>query len=216
MTNCYKSFIELSGRETEGRDYRIRSCLRNSPVLVVAPHGGKIEPGTAEIAGAIAGEEFSFYSLEGIKSEGNGVLHIASHLFDEPRALEAVKDAEIVLTVHGQAGKIDEFVMLGGLNTDLKAEIEHELNLSGFRTLEPTEGLRATDVRNICNHGCSGKGVQLEISRGLRDSLRTDKNRLCEFAFAVRRGVKLHQRKLESRGPEASLRQITTFPGKLP
>jgi phage replication-related protein YjqB (UPF0714/DUF867 family) len=193
MTNSYKNFIELSGQETEGRDYRIRICLRDGPILVMAPHGGMIEPGTAEIAEAIAGEEYSFYSLEGIKSEGNGVLHIGSHLFDEPQALETVKGAEIVLTVHGQAGKTDEFVMLGGLNTDLMSEIEYELNLSGFRTLEPTEGLRAIDARNICNRGNSGKGVQLEISRGLRDSLRTDKNRLREFAGAVQRGVQSHR-----------------------
>jgi len=192
MTNSYKSFRELTDQETEGRDYRVSICLRNSSVLVMAPHGGKIEPGTTEIAETIAGEEFSFYSLEGIKSEGNGVLHIESGLFDEPRALEMVKGAEIVLTVHGQAGRVEEFVMPGGLNTELKAEIERELNRSGFRTLEPTERLRAIDAGNICNRGCSGKGVQLEISRGLRDSLRTDKDRLHEFADAVQRGVRSH------------------------
>ena len=50
MEEAYKSFGELSGYETEGQDYAVRICLRNGRVLVMAPHGGKIEPGTAEIA----------------------------------------------------------------------------------------------------------------------------------------------------------------------
>ncbi len=192
MAKAYGNFGELSEREKEGQDYRIETRFRNKRILVMAPHGGQIEPGTTEIAEAIARDDFSFYSFEGIKPNRNGVLHIGSHLFDEPRALEAVRGAEIVLTVHGQAGKIDEFVMLGGLNTDLKSEIGRELDRSGFRTLNPTEGLRAIDGRNICNRGRSGKGVQLEVSRGLRDLLRTDKDRLREFADTVRRGIQLH------------------------
>jgi phage replication-related protein YjqB (UPF0714/DUF867 family) len=60
MVKAYKSFGELSYNESEGQDYVIRTCLRNSPVLVMAPHGGKIEPGTAEIAEAIAGNDHSF------------------------------------------------------------------------------------------------------------------------------------------------------------
>jgi phage replication-related protein YjqB (UPF0714/DUF867 family) len=73
----------------------------------MAPHGGKIEPGTAEIAEAVAGDDYSFYCFEGIKADGNGVLHIRSHLFAEPRAMEAVESAEIVVTVHGHAGRKD-------------------------------------------------------------------------------------------------------------
>ncbi len=198
MVKAYRSFGELSERQREGQDYRIETCLTGHRVLVMAPHGGQIEPGTTEIAEEIARDDFSFYSFEGIKPDGNGVLHIESHLFDEPRALEAVRRAEIVLTVHGQAGNVDEFVMLGGLNPGLKSEIERELNRSGFGTLKPTEGLRAMNGRNICNRGRSGMGAQLEVSRGLRDLLRADKDRLRKFADAVRRGIQLH---LEQVGP---------------
>jgi len=186
------SFGELSYNETEGQDYAIRTCLRNSPVLVMAPHSGKIEPGTAEIAEAIAGDDHSFYSFQGMKTGGNGVLHIQSHLFDEPRAVEAVKGAKIVVTVHGHADREDGFVMLGGLNTCLKSEIERELGRAGFQIREATEGLKAIDPGNICNRGRTGKGVQLEISRKLRDSFRADKDRLREFADTIRRGIQLH------------------------
>jgi phage replication-related protein YjqB (UPF0714/DUF867 family) len=192
MVKTCRNFGELASQETEGQDYAIKICLRNGPVLVMAPHGGKIEPGTTEIAEAIAGSDHSFYTLEGIKADGNGVLHIQSHHFDEPRAVEAVKGAEIVVTVHGHADREDGFVMVGGLNTRLKSEIERELGKAGFQIREATQGLKAIDPGNICNRGRSEKGVQLEISRKLRDSFRADADRLREFADTIRRSIQLY------------------------
>jgi phage replication-related protein YjqB (UPF0714/DUF867 family) len=158
----------------------------------MAPHGGKIEPTTSMIAEAIAGENYSYYSFDGLKSEGNSVLHIESHLFDEPRALQAVKKADIVITVHGQLNHKEEFVMVGGLNVDLRSGIRRQLEASGFRTRPPTEGLQGIDPENICNRGRLKGGVQLEISRKVRDSLRSDANRLQLFADAVRKVIRYH------------------------
>ena len=118
----YMSFKELADREVEGQDYRIRVELRDAPALIMAPHGGKIEPATSEIAEAIAGMDYSFYTFEGLKADGNSVLHIESHLFDEFCALQAVEKADIVVTVHGQIDQRDEFVMVGGLNDGLRSE----------------------------------------------------------------------------------------------
>jgi phage replication-related protein YjqB (UPF0714/DUF867 family) len=191
MTSLYESFKELKKREIEGQDYRIRIDLKDEHVLVMAPHGGKIEPETAEIAEAIAGHDYSFYSFEGLKADGNSVLHIESHLFGEPRALQAVEKADIVITVHGQLDQKDAFVMIGGLNDGLCLEIKRQLEASGFQTRPPTEGLGGTDPRNICNRGRSKCGAQLEISRKIRDSLRTSRNQLQSFADAVRRAIRL-------------------------
>jgi phage replication-related protein YjqB (UPF0714/DUF867 family) len=58
-------------------------------VAVIAPHGGGIEPGTSELATAIAGDDFSLYLFEGLKSAGNGELHITSTNFDEPISAKA-------------------------------------------------------------------------------------------------------------------------------
>ncbi|MGA2468267.1 MAG: poly-gamma-glutamate hydrolase family protein, partial [Thermodesulfobacteriota bacterium] len=102
MTSSYQSFKELADREVEGQDYRIRIELRDPRVLIMAPHGGKIEPMTAEVAESIAGMDYSFYSFDGLKVDGNSALHIESHFFDEPRALQAIEKADIVVTVHGQ------------------------------------------------------------------------------------------------------------------
>jgi phage replication-related protein YjqB (UPF0714/DUF867 family) len=189
MTSPYDSFDELKNQEVEGRDYQIKFQSWNERVLIMAPHGGKIEPMTSEIAEAIAGQDYSFYSFEGLKADGNGVLHIESHLFDEPRALQAVKKADIVLTVHGQLNHKEEFVMVGGLDVSLRSEIKRQLEASGFQTRPPTEGLQGIDPENICNCGRWKGGVQLEISRKVRDSLRADRNRLQEFANAVRKSM---------------------------
>ena len=185
----YSSFKELADCEVEGRDYRIRIESRDPRVLILAPHGGRIEPATVEIAEAIAGTNYSFYAFEGLKRDGNNVLHIESHLFDEPRALKAVEKADVVIAVHGQIDRKDGFIMVGGLDTHLRSEIERQLETSGFLTRLPAEGLMGTDPQNICNRGKLRQGVQLEISRKVRDLLRNDTDRLRALGEAVRRAI---------------------------
>jgi len=188
----YPSFKTLADREVAGQDYRIRIELRDPRVLIMAPHGGKIEPMTAEVAEAIAGMEYSFYSFEGLKPCGNGVLHIESHLFDEPHALGAVEKADVVITVHGQVDRKEEFVMVGGLDNGLRSEVRRQLEVAGFQTRPPSEGRMGMDPMNICNRGRPRRGVQLEISRKVRDVLRTDQDKLKTFASAVRKGIQLY------------------------
>ena len=191
----YTNFKELASQEVEGQDYRIRIELRNPQVLIMAPHGGRIEPTTDVIAEAIGGIDYSFYSFEGLKADSR-VFHIESYLFDEPRALQAVERADIVVTVHGQIDQKDEFVMVGGLHENLRSEIIRQLEAAGFQTRSPTEGLTGTDPMNICNRGKSMQGVQLEISRKVRDILRKDKDHLRVFADAVRKAIQIYlQRK---------------------
>jgi phage replication-related protein YjqB (UPF0714/DUF867 family) len=187
----YTSFKELSHHEVEDQDYRIRVELRDPRVLIMAPHGGKIEPTTATIAETVAGMDYSFYCLEGLKANGNSILHIESHLFDEPRALKAVEKADVVITVHGQIDQKEGFVMIGGLHRHLRLEITRQLEGIGFQTRLPTEGLMGTDPRNICNRGKLRQGVQLEVSRKVRDLLNNDRDRLRVFAEAVRRAIRL-------------------------
>jgi len=69
--NEYHSFCHLRRGEREGRDYVIRCLYRDMEFAVIAPHSGAIEPGTTEVAEAIAGDRFSFYTLEGVKTRDN-------------------------------------------------------------------------------------------------------------------------------------------------
>jgi phage replication-related protein YjqB (UPF0714/DUF867 family) len=189
MTSPHKSFEELARQEVEGKDYQITVRLRDERVLVMAPHGGKIEPTTSMIAEAIAEENYSYYSFEGSKEGGNGVLHIESHLFDEPRGLQAAQKADVVITIHGQLDHKEGFVMVGGLHVDLRSEIRRRLEAAGFQTRTPPEGLQGIDPENICNRGRLKGGVQLEVSRKERDLLKSDQERLERFASAVRTAI---------------------------
>ena len=61
------------------------------------------------------------------------------------------------------------------------------LEASGFQTdRHPDPDLQGISRRNICNKGRRRCGVQLELSRDLRDELRDDGGALATFAAAIR------------------------------
>jgi phage replication-related protein YjqB (UPF0714/DUF867 family) len=137
----------------------------------VAPHGGKIEPGTSDIARKIARKRFNYYCFEGIKKENNGRLHITSHNFDEPMAVKIISGSHIVVAIHACTGN-ERFVYLGGLEKVLKEVIANELESRGIIVPKGHGRFKGLNPDNICNRGANKKGVQLEITRGLRDDLK--------------------------------------------
>jgi phage replication-related protein YjqB (UPF0714/DUF867 family) len=62
-TSCadsYAGFADLAKQQVRGVDYQIEvHCRPASPVAIIAPHGGRIERRTSDIARAIAGEDFN-------------------------------------------------------------------------------------------------------------------------------------------------------------
>jgi phage replication-related protein YjqB (UPF0714/DUF867 family) len=186
MSDAYGSYQELSRRERNGVDYIIQSKRRDSPFLIMAPHGGKIEKYTTDLARDIAGSEFSFYSFVGNKDSNNRILHLASHNFDEPKAVAAAAQAGVVITIHGQRSEAEELVMLGGLHAELIGRFKRELERSGFLCQEPDGNIHGRDPHNLCNRGRSGMGVQFEISHRLRYHLRDDVNLRNVFVVTVR------------------------------
>lgn len=162
----YRSFKELAVRETEGRDYRIRERCGLSGIAVIAIHGGGIEPGTTEIAEAVAGERHAFYTFSGLKASGNACLHITSRHFNEPRGLRLVQRAGTVLSIHG-CGDTEPIVLLGGRFTRLGQRIKQSLEDAGF-TVRRSVRFPGLSPHNICNRCGLRMGVQLEISAGLR------------------------------------------------
>lgn len=169
----HPSYRELARHESLGSDYWPERRRRRSRVLVLAPHGGRIERGTAEIARAIAGREFSYYAFLGISPSHNQRLHLTSHHFDEPRALRLAAGHEILLAVHGcGSGGGPERVFLGGLDHELRDELARVLRAAGFQASTTGHAWRGEDPANICNRGARGAGVQLELTQALRDSER--------------------------------------------
>jgi phage replication-related protein YjqB (UPF0714/DUF867 family) len=192
MIDKYSTFSNLKYAEREGVDFRIGLCHLSSPVAMIAPHGGKIEKGTSEIAAAIAGDEYNLYCFEGMKPRHNWALHITSTSFDEPKCLDLILACDFVVAVHGCKGA-DQTIYLGGLDKDLREAIRGNLQSAGFTT-GARPSLLGVGPDNICNRGRRRRGVQLEMSKGLRAALMgaspTDGSRaLSSLADAVRRAI---------------------------
>jgi phage replication-related protein YjqB (UPF0714/DUF867 family) len=171
MTDKYKNFAELERYETADEDYTLLYRGLDSKLAVMAPHGGGIEPGTIDIADALAGGEFTFYAFKGLKKTGNKTLHISSNTFDEALGVKTSQNALIVISIHGSKDRT-QTVHIGGRHQELKQNIRDALTASGFHAeLTDLPGLRGISPENICNRCKGGKGVQLEIPRGLREKL---------------------------------------------
>ncbi len=162
----YPNFKALAAGETA---FDIDCCDRGSDVIVLAPHGGNIEPHTTEIAASIAGSDYNLFCFNGYKDESNRDLHITSHLFDHELALSLVLPASLVVAVHGCAAPAP-LVYLGGLDTGLIDLISHHMQLNRITAYRDDPRYPGTHPQNICNRGYRKQGVQLEISRGIRDS----------------------------------------------
>jgi phage replication-related protein YjqB (UPF0714/DUF867 family) len=191
-TDRYLSYAELARQETRGKDYDIVAISRPaSSVLILAPHGGRIEHGTSELARCIAGEEYGLYAFEGYKARGrNRDLHVTSHRFDEPEGLALVTAADVVVTVHGCTGTAQ--ICVGGLDTDLAERLTRALAAVGLPAIAEGHRYPARNPLNICNRGRRGCGAQLEFTSELREPrYRTS------IARAVRAGIGEHVIALE-------------------
>ncbi len=189
LADRYKNFAELNKCEEENVDYRIHVRERYANICIIAPHGGKIEPMTSEIANKIAADEFTLYSFEGIKNHSNSDLHITSMNFDEPSALTIISRHSIVVAIHGLRGE-QEIVEVGGLDTKLRDEIISNLISSEFNCQNAkAKGCAGVSMDNICNRGNRGKGVQLEISRALRNLLDSDDVSMNTFSASIRQSI---------------------------
>lgn len=168
MADKYANYMELARAQREGADFSVTVRDRGSSLVVVAPHGGAIEPGTSEIALAVASDGLSCYLFEGLKPTGNSELHITSTNFDEPRCLQLISASMMVLALHGE-GSMREVVFLGGREEELGSRLRQSLNNQGFDVaVHENQALQGLNPRNICNRGKLGRGLQLEISKGLR------------------------------------------------
>ncbi len=172
----YKNFAELSKSEREGVSYQCRVKRRQSKFVIIAPHGGGIEPGTSEIACSIAGMVFSYYVFDGLRQKGNELLHMASTVFDEPRCLKLVNASQVVIAIHGCTGD-EQTIYLGGLHEELKTRLIESLLNAGFDARLAGRDYAGLQLENICNRGRLGRGVQLEITEGLRRAMFKGLNR---------------------------------------
>ncbi len=168
-------FVERSGGDGTG-------------LLVLAPHGGDIEPPTdaqaERLAVALAGKgkAVTTWRCKGWSREGgrpaSARWHITSTEISEasfPRlARIAGRRYDYAVSFHGMAR---DAILIGGggpraLKEELQAEIGRALDGSGIPVLigRPGDANGGIDPRNIVNRYCRGTGIQVEQSpRARRD-----------------------------------------------
>lgn len=196
----YRNFTELKSSEQEGIGFCVITKIqRGAGAAIVAPHGGAIEPGTSELAIAIAGNDMNVAIFEGIKASKNAELHITSTNFDEPQCVKVVKQSTVVLALHGERNA-QRVVYIGGADYALRTTLTEALTQAGFIVRKHQDAnLQGKSPKNICNRGKSRKGVQFELTRGLREQFfqslssegrtsQTDK--FHSFVAAVRQGLR--------------------------
>ena len=164
----YPTMTALLERERDGVDYEIETIERDSPVAVLAVHGGTIEPGTDALARAVAGEAFSFYAFRSLVPEKGRLHHVTSHRFDEARCVALARRARVALSIHGHDGA-PPWVFPGGRNMPLRKIVMDALIRRGVpvRFAPRLMGLHRKNVVNLPREA----GVQLEVTWGLRAQL---------------------------------------------
>ena len=166
------SFKDLSLLKKEGQDFEVNLRTGTTQSLVMAIHGGTIEPGTSELADATAGEKHSYYSFTGLVDDYLS-LHLTSTEFDEPRLLVLAQQAQNCLGLHGLKDDQIDFC-IGGANAEKRKRYFKLLSqkFPKWRTCElccpPNLG---TSSQNIVNK-CQFSGVQIEMGSTLRLELK--------------------------------------------
>lgn len=154
--------------------------------IVMAIHGGGIEPGTSEIALAVAGYHpdtlitsiddlglHDFWLFEGLLPSGNGKLHVTASHYDEPIATELVQNARRCISLHGCSDtQANGKIQIGGRDLELRDIVLEELTIAGIPAEITTNQKLDGDLsNNIANKtkilGC----VQLEMGTSYRSSL---------------------------------------------
>lgn len=169
------------------------------PVTVVlALHGGGIEPGTSELCLAVAGYHpadlspvpaggpiYDYWMFEGIRSTDNGELHVTSTHCDDPVGWSLARGARRAVSLHGcttaQAGLPANAgaVLVGGLDTALKGALLAAYAAAGIPAIDAAgnSDLAGTDPSNIVNRTITGGGAQLELTTPMRNAMFTTNTR---------------------------------------
>lgn len=208
----YKSLDELKENEVQGIDWDKYCRDAARPILVLAPHGGTIEPHTELIAERIAGNDFKLFVFMGLRREkkikDRKWLHVTSSdakNYKDDDLIRLQKGAIVAISIHGgkdrdQIGNYKKLAtFMGGNNEELMELVWNNLDSYGFYCHGAPASINGKSNTNIVNQ-CSKGGVQLEISRSERDSLANNPVRLERYTKAIRETLLQYIRTLEDSG----------------
>lgn len=174
------------------RDYTITKTLRNSQVVVLSIHGGKIEPMMSAITQMLARQygwsryDFNAHGTAQCLAQRSNfeTLHITAAQFDDPDAIALVSRHPKAIAIHGAGDLPRDTICVGGRNqAQIQAFIkfiQQHQDKSPY-LLKPINApksddkvctaLRGVDPLNIVNRNAHRAGLQLELSRSMRQDL---------------------------------------------
>ena len=137
--------------------------------VILAPHGGGIEPGTSELCLAVAGHHptnlpitppagitYDYWMFEGVREAGNAALHVKSTGCDDVVAVSLCAGALSALSVHGfdpaksQLPPDEQLVLVGGGDELLRGLLLQALDDVDL-PVEDAGGHGELDGNNRCN-----------------------------------------------------------------
>ncbi|MBZ0189676.1 MAG: poly-gamma-glutamate hydrolase family protein [Candidatus Obscuribacterales bacterium] len=168
----YPDLYALKANLELGKDYTIVTENRGSVVTVAAPHGGNIEPGTSELARAIADKDFNLFDFVFLRSSHRRRGHVTATNFRDASLARMLAKSRICVAVH-RMKDTHKKIYIGGRNQMLKRLAAEHLLAVGFCVEEDPPRLKGTSKRNFVNL-TSEQGLQLEIPIPVANQLMPD------------------------------------------
>ncbi|AZM47799.1 hypothetical protein DMB38_20195 [Streptomyces sp. WAC 06738] len=169
----YPYFRTLAASKTLGIDYDIKNRYGVGDYLVyIAIHGGAIEPPTSQLATYCADTTGAYYCFEGLSDLTADTLALPAVTFDEPFCQVNVGNSSRAISFRGveDQRESEEVVYISGLDDVLVSLLTQELTTAGFVCDTPPLRFEGSDPRNIVNKTRINAGVQLDLTRSLRES----------------------------------------------
>ncbi|AYX89700.1 poly-gamma-glutamate hydrolase family protein [Staphylococcus cohnii] len=171
MSDRFKSMTELMDYTEENTDWVIHSIKRNSNIIITAIHGGAIEPATTELAELTAEKgSFDYFTFKAIRTKANSELHVTSRRYDEPKLMKMIANNPYAIAIHGCKGE-DEIIYMGGKDEQLMDAMTEEFEKLGIDVRQAPSHMSGAHDDNIINCCKTEKGVQLELTSGIRKKL---------------------------------------------
>ena len=171
MSDRFKSMTELMDLTEENTDWIINTIERNSNVIITAIHGGAIEPATTELAELTAEKGgFDYFTFKAIRTKANAELHVTSRNYDEPKLMKMIANNPYAIAIHGCKGE-DETIYMGGKDEQLMDAMTEEFEKLGIDVRQAPSHMSGAHDDNIINCCKTEKGVQLELTSGIRKKL---------------------------------------------
>jgi phage replication-related protein YjqB (UPF0714/DUF867 family) len=159
----FESIAALQASLQRDVHYRIRIRDSRRPITVIAPHGGFIEAGTSEIAQAIAGYNHNLFDFQALRKRNAKLLHVTSTKFRHAYLVDLLARSETAVAIHSKGTEQNGSILIGGLNTELKARVFQELSNDGFPVTTTGPRYHGVHPQNIVNLP-PGRGVQIELT----------------------------------------------------